>query len=67
MEILQTHFGDLGAFDASNIWHSQETRQKIETTWERLGLHQALEQINKINNVESENSLCCGGNAVAQL
>ena len=46
MKILQTHFGDLGAFEASNILHSQETRQNIETTWQRPGLHQALEQIN---------------------
>jgi hypothetical protein len=39
MQILQTHVGDLWAFEASNLLHSQETRQNIETTWQRPGLH----------------------------
>jgi hypothetical protein len=56
MKLLQTHFGDLGAFEASDLRYSQETRQNNETTFERPGMHQALEQINKNQYVENENS-----------
>jgi hypothetical protein len=37
MKILQTHFGDLGAFEASNILHSQETRPGCSDLGSDLG------------------------------